>query len=78
MRLGPQGVTIAFITLSFLSLTFASASAKRLTPSLESNVKRIIAALDSEGRWLNRDRIETRLFIRNAGVLCNYLEAEAK
>ena len=51
------------------------ATPKRSTPSLESSVKTIIASLDDEGRWLNRDRIETRLFIRNAGVLCNYLEA---
>jgi len=51
------------------------AAARRSSPSLESSVKKIIASLDAEGRWLNRDRIETRLFIRNAGVLCDYLEA---
>ena len=54
------------------------AAAKRLTPSLESSVKKIIESLNAEGRWLNRDRIETRVFIRNAGVLCGYLEAAAR
>jgi hypothetical protein len=51
------------------------AAAKRSASSLESGVREIIASLDAEGRWLNRDRIETRLFIRNAGVLCDYLKA---
>jgi len=51
---------------------------KRVTPDLESRVRDIIAALDAEGRWLNRDRIETRLFIRNAAVLCDYLEAAGR
>lgn len=54
------------------------APARRVTPALESNVRKIIASLDSEGRWLNRDRIETRLFIRNTAALCNYLEAMEK
>jgi len=54
------------------------AAAKRSAAALEPNVRRIIASLDAEGRWLNRDRIETRLFIRNAAALCDYLEAAGR
>jgi PelA/Pel-15E family pectate lyase len=42
--------------------------------TLESNAKRAVGSLDAQGRWLNRGLIETRVFIRNANALCDYLE----
>jgi hypothetical protein len=65
----------------------ASKKAER-AKSLESKVRQIIAALDSQGRWVTKgrfakeakglefsDRIETRTFIDNLNVLSDYLEA---
>ncbi|MFA6563724.1 MAG: pectate lyase [Verrucomicrobiia bacterium] len=57
-------------------------SARSLAPA----VKEIIAALDSQGRWITKghaerrdwefdDRVETDVFIRNVRRLCDYLEA---
>jgi hypothetical protein len=54
--------------------------------SLEPRVREIISALDGQGRWVVKghikhrdwefnDRVETELFIKNARVLCDYLEA---
>lgn len=56
--------------------------------SLEPRVREVIAALDSQGRWITKgkfskevkglefaDRIETRVYIENMRVLCDYLEA---
>jgi PelA/Pel-15E family pectate lyase len=54
--------------------------------SLAPRVAEVIAALDAQGRWLVKGRVEksgsafdqvisTEVFIRNAGVLCDYLEA---
>lgn len=53
--------------------------------SLESRVRKIIAALDGNGRWVTRgyirhrnwefnDRVETEVFVRNAETLAAYLE----
>ena len=54
--------------------------------SLEAGVRAAIAALDAQGRWMTKQdpkrrdfgsdgRIETRTFIRNVELLCDYLEA---
>ena len=48
--------------------------AERRLRSLEARVKKIIAAQDGEGRWVESGRIETSTFIRNMGTLCDYLE----
>ena len=45
---------------------------------LETRVRRIIAALDSKGRWVRNGRIESRVFIENINALCDYLEARLK
>jgi len=50
------------------------AEEKRRLKSLEAQVRRIIAAQDAEGRWVKNGRIQTSTFIRNAGILCDYLE----
>jgi PelA/Pel-15E family pectate lyase len=55
---------------------------------LEPKVREIIAALDTQGRWVTKgrfskeskglefsDRVETQVFIQNLGVLSDYLEA---
>ena len=46
---------------------------------LESRVRAIIAALDSDGRWITKfrgsDQIRTDTFIGNMSVLADYLEA---
>jgi len=42
--------------------------------STESRVRKIIAAQDAEGRWVENGKIETRTFIANMGALCDYLE----
>lgn len=66
-----------------------SASKKaEVAKSLESKVRQIIGALDSQGRWVTKgkfekqvkdlkfaDRIETSVFIDNLTVLSDYLEA---
>ncbi len=41
---------------------------------LEPNVKRIIGALDSEGRWITNNVIKCETFVRHFMTLCNYLE----
>ncbi len=54
--------------------------------SLEPRVREIISALDAQGRWVVKghaqhrnwefnDRVDTELFVKNAGVLCDYIEA---
>jgi hypothetical protein len=44
--------------------------------SLEAAVREAVAALDAKGRWLDpAGRITSQLFVRNAGVLCDYLAA---
>ena len=50
------------------------AARERRLRSLEASVRRIIAAQDAQGRWVEGGRIETSTFIRNVGVLCDYLE----
>jgi pectate lyase-like protein len=46
--------------------------------SLESRTREVIQALDPKGRWVANGRIESQVFIRNAGALSDYLEvAEA-
>jgi len=49
---------------------------ERLT-ELQRRVRHVIAAQDREGRWVESGQIETSTFIRNAGVLCDYLEMVA-
>jgi len=51
----------------------ATERAKR-AKSLRPKVEKIIEALDAKGRWLEDGRITTRAFVRNAAVLCEYLE----
>ncbi|MDF2439759.1 MAG: hypothetical protein JWN98_743, partial [Abditibacteriota bacterium] len=47
------------------------AASRRAT---ESHVREVIAALDDKGRWLRNGRIESDTFIKNAGVLSDYLQ----
>lgn len=47
---------------------------RRAARSLETRVREVIAALDAKGRWPDRKRITTALFVRNAAVLTRYLE----
>ena len=42
--------------------------------SLEPRVRKVIAALDARGRWVDGDKITTARFVANAGLLCRYLE----
>lgn len=49
------------------------AEKRRRLRSLEAQVRKIIAAQDAEGRWVESGRIETSTFIRNVGALCEYL-----
>jgi len=37
-----------------------------------------ISALDEKGRWLSAEGISCKLFVENAGVLCEYLEGAGK
>lgn len=66
--------------------TRASKAGRSSAKSLAPVVKEIIAALDSQGRWVIRghiqqrnwefgDRVETEVFIKNVRRLCDYLEA---
>ena len=49
--------------------------AKRRATALETRVRGVIASLDDKGRWLSRNgRIESRLFVQNVELLCDYLE----
>lgn len=41
----------------------------------EERVRSVISALDSKGRWLRNGRIESRVFIENVNVLCDYLSS---
>lgn len=49
---------------------------KKSRGDLESNVRKIISALDAKGRWVQDGRIESRVFIANVNALCDYLAAE--
>lgn len=44
--------------------------------SLEPRVRNVIDALDAQGRWISNGRIESRTFIANVDILCDYLEAK--
>jgi len=53
----------------------ASSHAKR-AKGMESRVKKTIAALDSQGRWVDGDnRIRCQTFVANMRLLCDYVEA---
>jgi hypothetical protein len=43
---------------------------------LEPTVKRIIGALDSEGRWVTNNVITCQTFVSNFMTLCSYLELQ--
>lgn len=47
----------------------------RKAKELESKVKQIITSMDSQGRWVENDRINTRTFIRNLETLSDYIAA---
>ena len=64
------------------------ASEPRTSESLEKQVREVVAALDSQGRWVESGRmrnygaddgtrrvIESRTFIKNVGILSQYLAA---
>ena len=52
----------------------ASSLARRAT-GLESRVKKVIAALDSRGRWVDDDqKIRCQTFVANMRVLCDYVQ----
>jgi len=51
-------------------------SQPRTRSSLESATRKVIGALDGQGRWITNRRIESRTFIANVNTLCDYLEAK--
>ena len=49
-----------------------------LTPARRRRDAKIIAALDSQGRWVDTDKkIRCQTFVANMRVLCDYVEAAA-
>jgi len=48
---------------------------RHVSDELKSKVKDIIEAVDDDGRWLRNEMISSEVFVRNAHVLCDYLEA---
>jgi PelA/Pel-15E family pectate lyase len=67
----------------------AAASKVKRSRSRPAGVKEIVAALDSQGRWVTtghvkhrnwefNDRVETEVFIKNVRRLCDYLEATGR
>lgn len=48
---------------------------KGVSQELQCRVRDIVDALDDEGRWLRDEMIYSDVFVRNAHLLCNYLEA---
>lgn len=44
---------------------------------LEPKVREVVAALDAQGRWVNKGWIECQAFITNLKVLCDYLDVAA-
>ena len=44
--------------------------------SVEPAARKVIAALDSTGRWISSGRIESRTFIANVNTICDYLEGK--
>lgn len=53
----------------------AGAAARRdRARALAPRVRRIIKALDKQGRWIDEKMIHARTFVRNANALCAYLE----
>lgn len=50
---------------------------ERSSPS-DDEVRRVIDALDQQGRWLRNDRIHIHDFVRNAGVLLDALDSTAR
>jgi hypothetical protein len=47
---------------------------KKKAEQLEPAIKRILAAMDDKGRWINEGVITCRDFVRNVNMLCAYLE----
>jgi len=47
----------------------------RARPS-EAQVRSVIDALDAEGRWLTKDRIEMDTFVRNLGILVRFVRSQ--
>lgn len=47
---------------------------RRRAARQSSRVEQVLAALDSEGRWLEDGMIESAVFVRNSGTLLAYLE----
>jgi hypothetical protein len=43
---------------------------------LEPTVKRIVGALDSEGRWVTKNVITCQTFVSHFMTLCSYLELQ--
>jgi PelA/Pel-15E family pectate lyase len=73
---GPFGVTEAiarFEKVQREGRSGAKALAERRIRKPNERVREVITALDSKGRWLRNSRIESRLFIENVNVLCDYL-----
>lgn len=53
--------------------------AARRATGMEKQVRAVIDAMDDLGRWLNDDgRIDSRLFVHNTRLLCDYIEAESR
>lgn len=63
---------------------YSNQDRRRRMVSMESKVKKVIAAMDGKGRWVTsghlkkrnyefNDRVETSVFIKHATVLCDYV-----
>jgi PelA/Pel-15E family pectate lyase len=56
--------------------TLSPAQQEARRKQLAPRVAAILGDLDDQGRWITGGRIETRRYIQNAGVLCEYLESQ--
>lgn len=74
---GAYGIpeTIAYYEAARKPRGEAKQPAAKKREGLEQEALKAVAALDAQGRWVTDGRIQTRVFIRNADALCDYLEA---
>ena len=55
----------------------SATSRQRRERSLTSRVRKVLAALDENGRWVSSGMIRSADFVRNVHMLCKYLELAA-
>ncbi len=74
-----QGRTAVLAKQTAAGAPALPAAKERQAQRLEPRVRTVIASLDAQGRWLVPHRgaphIETKTFLENLNVLCDYLEA---